>query len=212
MRLHLFVFLLLLVSSCELRAAEAGHVKPGGKVPDLAFTDLNGAAAPLAALLKDAAGKPRPLLLVVWCSSCPSCRLAEERIAACAEKFKTRAAICFLDANVGETAEKIKAALDKKKLQVSVLVDAAGRSVEVFGLNCTTTALLVDASGVLRYRGRFDQGEEKYAEDALTAVLDGREVKTSVTAEAGCGIVRDASAKPHGHGHDHRGEPEAKKE
>lgn len=212
MRLRPFAFALLFALSRGLHAAESGPVKPGGKVPDLAFTNLDGAAAPLAALLKDAAGKPRPLLLVVWCSSCPSCRLAEERIAACAEKFKDRATTCFLDANVGETAEKVKAALDKKKLRISVLLDAAGKSVEAFGLNCTTTALLIDASGVLRYRGRFDQGVEKYAEDALTSVLEGREVKTSTTAEAGCGIVRDASAKPHGHGHGQRSEPEAKEE
>ncbi|MCW8129666.1 MAG: redoxin domain-containing protein [Planctomycetota bacterium] len=191
----------VLMSACALLAApaRAETVKPGGKVPDLGLTGLDGKSVPLDALLKGDDGKARPAVLVVWCSTCPSCRMAEDRIAAFAGKYKDRAAVCFLDANLGETPEKAKAALAKKKLEMPVLFDAAGASVNAFGLSCTTTALVIDGSGVLRYHGRFDQNDNRYAEDALTAVLDGKDVAVATTAEAGCGIVRDAS-KPHAHG------------
>lgn len=199
MRFGWMAVLFFTAVACTALVAHAETIKPGGKVPDLGLTSLEGKSLPVDVLLKNDDGKPRPAVLVVWCSTCPSCRMAEERIAAFAGKYKDRAAVCFLDANVGETAEKAKAALAKKNLAMTVLLDPDGKSVSAFGLSCTTTALVIDASGVLRYHGRFDQNDSHYAEDALKEVLAGKDVTMSTTAEAGCGIVRDAS-KLHNHG------------
>jgi hypothetical protein len=45
--------------------------------------------------------------------------------------------------------------------------------------------VIIDANGVLRYRGRFNDGDRPLAEEALRAVLAGREVAVPETPHKG---------------------------
>ena len=61
--------------------------------------------------------------------------------------------------------------------------------VPVVGATTTPEALVVDASGRLRYRGRvMSKQEAPELKHALEAVLAGKPVRTPVTKAFGCAI------------------------
>lgn len=47
------------------------------------------------------------------------------------------------------------------------------------------TTVVIDRAGVLRYHGQFAHGKDTFAEEALMAVLQGKEVRTKETREHG---------------------------
>jgi hypothetical protein len=50
----------------------------------------------------------------------------------------------------------------------------------------TTTTVVIDGDGVLRYCGQFKEGDKHaFAEDALRAVLAGKEVAVKTTLHQG---------------------------
>ncbi|MBM3875375.1 MAG: TlpA family protein disulfide reductase [Verrucomicrobia bacterium] len=149
----------------------------GAKVPDFAVTTLDGQKRSLAELQKDAAGKARPVVLTFWCTFCGSCREVDARLAEFARTYGNKVAFHVLDASANEPASKVTAFLKQKNLAMPVLLDSTGRSADVFGVKLTTTTVVIDANGVLRYRGRFGRAGESPAEDAVKSVLDGGEVK-----------------------------------
>jgi len=124
-------------------------------------------------------------VLSFWCSTCSSCRRVERDLDKLAKDYAGRAAVIALDANAGETAERVADFARKKGLALPIVLDAAGRTADLFGTEVTTTTAVIDARGVLRYYGRFRDGERAYAEDALKAVLAGKEVAVKSTRPDG---------------------------
>ena len=66
----------------------------------------------------------------------------------------------------GETAERVAAFAKENGLAMRIVLDPGGRTADLFGTEVTTTTVVIDGDGVLRYCGRFGQGEA-----ALKAVL-----------------------------------------
>ena len=73
----------------------------------------------------------------------------------------------------------------EKGLTVPIVLDPGGRTADRFGNDVTTTTVVIDGNGVLRYFGRFREGDRAYAEEALKAVLAGKEVAVKTTAPEG---------------------------
>lgn len=178
-------------------AHDMKHVVPrvtiavGDRVPELSVTDLQGTNWNVAQLHRLARTEELvPVVMTFWCSFCPSCRQVERQLDALAKKYAGKAVVIALDASAGETAEMCQKAADENGLTLSILLDGNGRSADVFGTEMTTTTVVIDASGVLRYCGQFAHDEERYAEAALQAVLDGKPVASPATSHMGCPIVR----------------------
>jgi hypothetical protein len=114
----------------------------------------------------------------------------EELLAKLAKEYSGKAAIFALDANDGDSAQDIRAALKKSGLALPVALDVDGRAADIFGITKTTTTLVIDGNGVLRYCGQFKTKDGVSAEDALKAVLAGKEVITATTDHKGCPILR----------------------
>ena len=71
-------------------------------------------------------------------------------------------------------------------LALPIVLDPGGRTADLFGTEVTTTTVVIDGNGVLRYCGRFGQGDEvASAEAALKAVLAGKEVAVKTTPHDG---------------------------
>jgi RNA polymerase sigma factor (sigma-70 family) len=167
------------------------RVGVGDKVPDFSLKDLDGKAVKLSELQKDAKRtKTGVVVLSFWCSFCPSCRRVEHGLDKLAKDYEGRALVMGLDASAGETAEKAIAAVKKEGLKLPIVLDPDGHTADVFGTEATTTTVVIDGEGVLRYCGRFNDGERAYAEDALKAVLAGKEVAVKTTRHDGCRIIR----------------------
>jgi thiol-disulfide isomerase/thioredoxin len=161
--------------------ARKGAVAVGGKVPDFSVRTLDGKDVKLGEVRKDPKRtKTGVVVLSFWCSTCGSCRRVEPQLDKLARDYEGRAAVIALDANAGEAAEKVAAFAKEKGLALPIVLDAGGRTADVFGTDVTTTTVVIDGDGVLRYCGRFAQAEE-----ALKAVLAGKEVAVKTTPHEG---------------------------
>lgn len=178
---------LLLVAAAMLVAADkpkALHV--GDKVPDFTVTDLNGKTWKLSQLHEKAGLKKRvPIVLTFWCSFCHSCRHVEGSLDELATEYSGKAAIFALDASAGEKPKKVAEVVAENELDVTVLMNSEGNTADLFGTKFTTTTVVIDADGVLRYCGQFEHGKQSYAKNALAAVLDNKEVVTKTTPHRG---------------------------
>lgn len=187
--------LLSLMSACCLGAAEpaatvaADPAKPaaiviGDAVPDFAMIDGSGKSVTLAAWREAHAGQP--VALVFWCSTCHSCRNAERAVEALAKEVAGKAGVALLAANRAETVESAASFVRGTKLELPVLLQNTGEARRVFGVDATTTAIVIGADGRLAYRGAFARGDQAAARDALTAVIAGKAPAVAETPQLGC--------------------------
>ena len=110
----------------------------------------------------------------------------EQHLDKLARDYAGQAAVIALDANADETAAKVAAFAKDKGLTMPIVLDPSGRTADVFGTDVTTTTVVIDGHGLLRYCGRFWGGDRAaYAEDALKAVLAGKEVGVKTTLHDG---------------------------
>lgn len=167
----------------DAHPAKEALVKVGQAVPDFTLTDLSGATLKLSELQnKTPSGA---VTLTYWCSFCHSCRGVEKRLEQFARQQREKAAVVLIDASAGETPERVSEFAKKTGLTLPILLDNGGKSVDLFGIHATTTTLVIDAKGILRYRGQFKQAEQEPAVRALQAVLDGKEVPQKETPQRG---------------------------
>lgn len=190
---HVRTWIGALALLCALAQAEE-PAKPaklaiGADVPDFKITDLDGAERSWRELQGKA---KRPLILVFWCTYCGSCRQFEGDIAKLAKAYQAQAAVFALDSNADDSAADVKRFLEHRKdLALPVLLDPGAKVADLFRIATTTTAVVIDGEGKLRYRGRLHAGEQKaFTENALKALLNKQIVDPSETPEGGCSIVR----------------------
>jgi peroxiredoxin len=157
-------------------------VQIGQKAPDITLVDLDGKSWQLSELHRKAnLEQPGIVVLTFWCSFCNSCRYVEGDLDALAREYSGRVAVFGLDASAGETSEAVSTFLKAEGLTMPVLLDAEGTTADVFGTEVTTTTVVLDAEGVLRYCGQLADGQKTFARDAVEDLLAGREVRVSET-------------------------------
>ena len=155
----------------------------GEKVPDFTVTDLTGKSVKLSDLQKRT--ESGVVSLTFWCTFCHSCRMMEARLKKVAEELKDKATMVAVDASATDNAQRIEDFTKAKKFTVPVLLDSEGRTADLFGVRLTTTTIIIDKSGVLRYWGQFGGEANPAAENALRAVLDGKDVAVKETTASG---------------------------
>jgi len=170
----------------ERAGAPAKAVAVGEKVPEFTVTDLAGKTLRLADLQKKS--KSGLVTLTFWCTICTSCRGMEGRLEKLHQTYAEDAAVFAIDANAGgETPAQVTAFLKQKGLTFTVVMDGAGKVANLFGVAATTTTLVIDKDGVLRYRGKFDDPKARgtYTEDAVKAIVAGQPVAIKQTPPVG---------------------------
>jgi cytochrome c biogenesis protein CcmG, thiol:disulfide interchange protein DsbE len=155
----------------------------GDRVPDFAVRDLEGKIYRLSDLRKQT--KSGIVSLTFWCSFCHSCRHVEERLDRFAREYKGQAVVAAIDASTGETAEAVAAFAKEKGLSLPILIDSPGKAADLFGVKVTTTTVLVDSQGILRYRGQLLEGDQTHAGDALKSLLAGDPIARKETPQRG---------------------------
>ncbi len=179
-------FAAVVMMICLSGADRPKGIPVGDKVPDFTVIDLDGKSWKLSTLHEKAGLKERgPVVLTFWCSFCGSCRQVESSLDKLATANERKAAVFALDASAGESADKVAKVARDKKLSLSILMDGEGQSADVFGTRHTTTTVVIDSQGVLRYCGQFEHGKQQYLKDALAAVLAGDEVRVKKTPHHG---------------------------
>ena len=141
----------------------------------------------------------QPMVLVFVANRCGVTWLYANKIAALQERYAGKINILGVHSNAEETNAELTAALQKHKLRFSVLDDKPSQQLAAyFGATVTPYFVVIDAKGVLRYRGAFDKmggsiAEAKrpqYLRPALDAILAGKPVSKKTVRALGCEIAR----------------------
>jgi peroxiredoxin/mono/diheme cytochrome c family protein len=166
--------------------------------------------------LKDAAGKPwslgdardRKATVVVFLSfECPVSNSYAQPLAELYAAYRERgvAVVGVCPRDEGDAAKIAQLARDYK-LPFPVFRDGAPDAARALQAAVTPEAFVLDAAGVLRYRGRIDDGyaarlkkNQKVTREDLRLALDdllaGRPVRQPATQAVGCPILPDLSVR-----------------
>jgi len=168
--------------------------KVGEVAPAFSLKDVDGKEHKLS----DYAGK---IVVLEWSNyQCPFCRRhAEMRTAEkVMAKFEGKPVV-WIGIDSTKTCEKnvakIKKWMAKSKMAYPMLLDAPGSVGKLYGAKSTPHMFVVDAKGVLAYRGAMDDdpygGGKKvknYVESAVVALLKGDPVAVPMTKAYGCSV------------------------
>ncbi len=166
-------------------ADNSKKIAVGDKVPDFEVS-INGQKWKLSELQKNAEmTKDGTLVLTFWCSFCHSCRDVEHYLDELAKQYKGQAGVVALDASAGETTEGVAEFARERGLTLPIALDSTAAAADIFGVRVTTTTVVIDGQGVLRYCGQLGDRDHTLAEDALKAVLAGEEVSVKKTRHKG---------------------------
>jgi peroxiredoxin len=169
------------------------HAQVGSRIPDFRLADTDGKQHSL----EDYAGKI--LVLVFWSYKCPPSAAYDDRIEELDARYRKRGVIILaVDPNKNEPADEVRMNRDSRRLPYPVLIDPSGNLADSLGATHTPSVVVLDGSGVLRYRGAIDNnrrpgetGRVAYLENALDALLSGQPVPQPETRiSGGCSIKR----------------------
>ncbi len=160
-------------------------IEIGDKVPDFEVT-IAGQTRTLSELQKDTAfTADGTIALTFWCSFCHSCRDVEHDLDQLATQHKGKVGVIAVDASFGETTANVAEFALKEGLTLPIAMNESGNVADIFGIATTTTTVVIDSAGVLRYRGQFGNKSHGYAADAIDAVLTGKEMAVKETEHRG---------------------------
>jgi hypothetical protein len=170
----------------------SGHAVDG---PAIRRLDLGDTLEP-DWVLKDVTGADRELhrwlgakatVLYSWKTSCPCVDVVEPRLRHLSTRFGRQDGIAWVAVD-GEAEDEPAGILDKMgRIQAfyGMLLDPEQRLSARLGFDRATLVVVLDGAGRLRYRGAIDDSYESpkrsYLEEALEAVVAGREPATAET-------------------------------
>lgn len=173
-----------------LKAEKAELDKP---VAPFSLFTLEGKATTLGDW---AEGDAKATVIVFHSANCPIAGSYNNRLNELVANYGPRGVrVIAFNANTAESAEEIAANAKAKELKFPVYRDS-GAAMTRLDAKVTPTAYLVDASGVLRYRGRIDDHaiaasvQTRDLQNAIDAVLENKPVTVKETTARGCGIRR----------------------
>ncbi len=176
-------------------------IEIGDKAPDFKLKNIDGKEYSFDNI-KDANGnKPKGYIVVFTCNTCPYAKANEGRLIKLHNKYAPKGypvvAIQPNDPEVqpGDSFEAMKENAKEKGFPFLYLFDEDQKVFPQYGATKTPEVYLVDANGILRYHGAIDDSprdesgvDQKFVEEAIQALNEGKEVKTTTTKAIGCTI------------------------
>lgn len=146
---------------------------------------------------KDAKG----FIVVFTCNHCPFAKKYEDRINALAKKYKSKGYI-LLAINPNDPAmepddsfELMKIRAKEKVFTFPYLFDEGQKIYPQYGATKTPHVFLLDKNRIVKYIGAIDDNvdspndvKEKYLENAITALENGKTPSPETTKAIGCSI------------------------
>lgn len=179
--------------SPQASAAEDKELKIGDSAPawkDLAGTDDKQHS------LKDLE-KAKAVAVVFTCNTCPVAQAYEDRLNKLATDYKDKGvAIVAINVNKdpNNSLDAMKQRVEKKGLTYAYLFDPPQQIARDYGATCTPHAFLLDGKHKVVYMGAIDDDmnadsvKQHSLQDAIDAVLAGKEPTVAKTKQFGCGI------------------------
>jgi peroxiredoxin len=171
-------------------AASAG-VKIAQDAADFALDDCNGKPEKLA-------GYKDKVVVLVWANKdCPVFRPCVPDIKELHKKYAAKGVVWLgIDSTAGHTPEQNVEFVKQTELTLPILMDLDGKVARAYGAK-TTPHVFVINKGKLVYMGALHNNPShnlaagdvrNYVDEALTAVLAGKDVPLAETTPWGCGV------------------------
>ena len=172
------------------KSLQPSRVPVGSKLSEVSFRTLAGKPYQLDTLVTQG-----PVVFVFLAAECPVAQRYAMRLKRMHAEFSD-AQVTFVGiySNENDTLADVKAYIARAAYPFPIVKDSDGSFARRLGATMTPQAVVVDASGVLRYRGSIDDNryvtrvKHAYLRDALGAVLSGNVVPVTETAAFGCTI------------------------
>jgi glutaredoxin len=168
----------------------------GAKAPTFALPDITGEVISLNAAAQNAAS-----VVVFTCNQCPYAQAWEERIVQLAKDYGPKdVAFYAINANAtqrarGESAADMQRRATSLHFPFPYLRDDTQETARLYGATRTPEFFIFDRDFHLQYHGALDDNfddpdavEERFAADALDALIAGRVPSPATTAPLGCHI------------------------
>jgi cytochrome c biogenesis protein CcmG/thiol:disulfide interchange protein DsbE len=153
---------LLLAIPAAVRAQDLG-LSVGTLAPAAAVQTLDGRATDLAQYI----GKG-PVLIEFWATWCPNCRALEPQLKTVAKKYAGRVGVVTVAVSVNQSAERVKAYVQKHGIPGTVVFDKSGAATGAYDVPATSYILVLDRTGRVVYTG---QGSDQNLDAAIRKAL-----------------------------------------
>jgi peroxiredoxin len=199
MKINRLNFIALVAVCLGLFAARPIGYGVGDVVADFSLKNIDGKQISLADY-KNGKG----VILIFDCNTCPVSKGYNERILALDQKFASKGfPVLTVNSNSpeespGDSFELMVSYAKKKKYTFAYLADENQEVATAFGASNTPHVFVLKKDGdkfKIAYIGAIDNNsrdgsaaDKKYVEDAVNALLEGKEVTVSKTKAIGCTI------------------------
>ncbi|MBT8273413.1 MAG: thioredoxin family protein [Bacteroidia bacterium] len=176
-----------------------GGYEIGDIATDFSLKNINGEMVSLADY-KDAKG----FIVIFTCNTCPYAVMYEDRIIALDEKYKDKGypVIAIMPNNTqvkpGDSFEAMQKRAKSKGFGFPYLIDEGQKIYPQYGATKTPHVYLLEKTkkgNEVMYIGAIDDNYKdasavntRYVEDAVDALLEGKEIKEKKTRAIGCSI------------------------
>lgn len=178
-------------------AGSAFGLNIGDKAPDTTVKMKNVDGKELS--IADVAGK-NGTLVVFSCNHCPFAKAWQDRIASIGNAAKAQGVgVIVINSNdptdyPEDSYSEMQARAKQLGFTFPYVVDATSGVARAFDASRTPEAFLFDKNGKLAYHGAVDDSKDasavtkNFLQDAVTAVVAGKDVPVKDTKFVGCGI------------------------
>ena len=163
---------------------------PGSTAPDFSLPDLQAKAHSL----RNYAG--RIVLINFWSAECSWSARADAALLPHVEKWGEKVVWLSIACNAGESPQLLAQTAGERRLPL-VLLDTDQQVSDLYHAQVTPHFFVVDAEGMLRYQGAFDDvtfrqrtPTQGYLVNAVEALLSGKPPHPAQTTPYGCAISR----------------------
>jgi peroxiredoxin len=195
----LFAFVAILSLSSFSTIKEGNGYQIGDIATDFKLPNVDGKMISLADY-KDAKG----FIVIFTCNTCPYAKAYEDRIIELDKKYATKnyPVIAIMPnnpkVNPGDNMEAMKARAKQKAFPFPYLMDDGQKIYPQYGATKTPHVYVLQKTkngNEVKYIGAIDDNHQdakavktKYVEDAVDALLAGKEIKVTQTKALGCSI------------------------
>lgn len=197
--IRVILLLALVVTVSSFTISDSGGYKIGDVATDFKLKNIDGNWVSLSDY-KDAKG----FIVIFTCNTCPYAVAYEDRIIELDQKYADKGypVVAIMPNNVkvkpGDSFESMQDRARSKGFTFPYLIDEKQEIYPQYGATKTPHVFILEKTkkgNVVQYIGAIDDNYKdaslvntKYVEDAVDALIDGKEIKEKTTRAIGCSI------------------------
>lgn len=166
----------------------------GARAPQFQLPDLKSKLYALVDLMGQI------VVLNFWSAECTWCERVDQELLTYLDPWKDQVKVLWIASNANETRELIEKVANTRQLP-AVLLDTHHQVADLYGAQTTPHFFVVDATGLLRYQGAWDdvtfrqrKATQVYVPLVVEALREGLTSPITQSPPYGCVLLRLATS------------------